>query len=390
MTHLSHGEFTPLPLPDGLEDDYVDCTSSCGLKYHVIRAGQPTHPLILFCHGYPELAFSWRKIMPAIAAQGYYCIAMDQRGYGRTTGNANDASYEDTDLSHYTMTNLVRDLVCLVYRLGYKKVHCIIGHDFGGVSSAMAALMRPDIFQSTIQMSHPHHAAPLPPFGPDATPKQTLDIQAELAKLNPPRKHYKYYNSTPTAAHDWNHPSQGLGTFLRGYFHLKSGDWEPNNPHPLKEWSAQALEEMPEYYIMRREHSMPQTVQTNMSNLDPTKTESWLPASDLKIYVQEWSRTGFGAALSWYRAQTASTPESAKDMLLFAGRRIEVPCMFISGSRDWGNYQQPGAFEGYESAEVVGEGCFRGCVLVEGAGHWVQQEKAEEVVGAVKRFLEGL
>lgn len=376
----------PLPLPEGITEDYIDCTPSCGLNFHILQSGQKGNPLILFCHGYPELAFSWRKILPAIAAKGYYCVAMDQRGYGRTTGWA-DKPFHEVDLDEYTLTNLVRDLVCLVYGLGYETVHTIVGHDFGGVSSAMTALMRPDIFRSTIQMSHPHHAPPLPP-SPSTPPKP--DIQTSLATLNPPRKHYKWYNSTPHAADHWSNPPQGLETYLRGYFHLKSANWAPNKPHPLTEWSAAALEEMPEYYIMRAEDSFPTTVSRNMEGENPHATETWLTPSDLAIYVQEWTRTGFQGALNWYRAQTASTPQSRKDLYLFAGRRIEVPVAFISGKQDWGNFQQPGALEGYEDPACVREGCFRGVTLVEGAGHWVQQEQPDEVLRAVEKFLGSL
>lgn len=115
--------FEPLPLPEGVSEDYVDCTSSCGLNFHILKAGETDKPLVLFCHGYPELAFSWRKILPAVAKAGYYCVAMDQRGYGRTTG-WEDKPYHEVDLTQYTMTNLVRDLVCLTYRLGYTDVAC--------------------------------------------------------------------------------------------------------------------------------------------------------------------------------------------------------------------------------------------------------------------------
>lgn len=385
MSQVNGTSLPPLPLPDSITEDYIDCTSSCGLNFHVLKAGQPGQPLILFCHGYPELAFSWRKVMPSIAASGYYCVAMDQRGYGRTTG-ADTRSYDEVDLSQYTMTNLVRDLICLVYKLGYRTVHCIIGHDFGGMSSAMAALMRPDVFHATIQMSHPHHAPPTPAFG-DEAPKSTLDIQVELAKLDPPRKHYKWYNAGPTAAHDWAHPPQGLEAYLRGYFHLKSAAWASNEPRPLPEWSAQALAPMPEYYIMRREHSFPQVVAANMRGEDARATVSWLSDADLSIYVQEWGRTGFQPALNWYRAQTATTPQSAKDLFLFSGRRIEVPVAFISGTRDWGNCQQPGALEGYEDQKVVKEGCLRGVTMIEGAGHWVQQEQPARVIDEVQKFL---
>lgn len=378
----------PLPLPEGLSEDYIDCTSSCGLNFHVIKAGKPKNPLILFCHGYPELAFSWRKIMPAIAAQGYYCVAMDQRGYGRTTG-WDQKPFHKVDLNEYTITNLVRDLVCLVYGLGYTTVHSVIGHDFGGVSSASTALMRPDIFQSTIQMSHPHHSPPTPP-SPDKPLKSKYDIQAELRKLNPPRKHYKWYNSTPEAAGHWDNPQQGLDTYLRGYFHLKSATWAQNKPHPLTEWSAKALEEMPEYYIMREADNFPESIARNMQGEDVHASESWLSREALDVYVSEWKRTGFQGALNWYRAQTASTPQSAKDMFLFAGRRIEVPVAFISGKQDWGNFQQPGALESYEDDTCVKEGCFRGSTLIDGAGHWAQQEQPEKVIDAISAFLKTL
>ncbi|KAI6796576.1 alpha/beta-hydrolase [Hortaea werneckii] len=381
--------FPPLPLPAGITEDRVDCSASCGLNYHVLKAGQPGNPLILFCHGYPELSFSWRKAMPSIAEAGYYCVAMDQRGYGRTIGS-DTRPYDEVDLTQYTMTNLVRDLVCLVYKLGYSEVKCIVGHDFGAVSSAMAALTRPDMFQATIQMSHPYHPPPTPPFGDEKT-EPKVDIQAELAKLNPPRKHYKWYNSTPTAAHDWDNPPQGLEAFLRGYFHLKSGDWQHNQPRPLTEWSAQALEQMPEYYIMGAQQTMPSSVAENMQTEDdPTKTETWLSPADLQVYCGEWQRTGFQGALNWYRAQTASTPQSRKDMLLFAGARIEVPCCFISGKQDWGNYQQPGALQSYEDPRAVRSGCFRGSKLIDGAGHWVQQEQPKAVVAEVLAFLKTL
>ncbi|KAL7621451.1 hypothetical protein AAE478_008774 [Parahypoxylon ruwenzoriense] len=382
-----------LPLPEGIAEDYVDCSTSCGLTWHVLKAGEPGRPLVLFCHGYPELAYSWRKVLPKVAEAGYYCVAMDQRGYGRTKGWPRRQPFEEVDLNDYVFTNLVRDLVCLVYALGYTETHSIVGHDFGGVSSAMAALMRPDIFRSTIQMSHPHHRPAEPTLGENQRTgerKEKVNIQAELAKLTPPRKHYKWYNSTAQAATDWENPPQGLESFLRGYFHLKSADWDKNAPQPLEKWSAEELAAMPEYYIMRAEHSMPDAVAANMVGEDASRTERWLTPEALRIYCDEWRRTGFQGALNWYRAQTASTPQAARDVLLFAGRRIEVPCAFISGKQDWGNYQQPGAFESYEDPRTVKEGCYRGAKLIEGAGHWVQQEQPEAVVREILAFFDTL
>ncbi|KAI1760723.1 alpha/beta-hydrolase [Hypoxylon sp. FL1150] len=373
-----------LPLPEGITSDYIDC----GLTYHVLKAGEPGKPLVLFCHGFPELAFSWRKILPRVAAAGYYCVAMDQRGYGRTKGWPQHQNFADVDLNDYRFTNLVRDHVCLVYGLGYTTVYSIIGHDFGAVSSAMGALMRPDIFKSSIQMSHPHTRPAEPPLGGQVGKgEKKVDVPAELAKLDPPRKHYKWYNSSPEAAKDWETPSQGLEAFLRGYFHLKSADWDGNRPRPLERWAAAELAEMPEYYIMQASHTMPQSVAANMAGEDVSKTERWLAPEALRVYCSEWGRTGFQGALNWYRAQT---PQPARDVLLFAGRRIEVPCAFISGKQDWGNYQQPGALEGYEDPKTVKEGCYRGARLLDGAGHWVQQEQPDAVVREILGFFETL
>lgn len=385
----------PLPLPSGVNSSYVDCSSSCGLTFHILSAGKDEDvkkPLILLMHGFPELAFSWRNLIPKLAAKGYYVVAPDQRGYGRTIGYDN-RSYDKVDLREFTITNLIRDLVCLVYALGYEKVHCIIGHDFGGVSSATAPLIRPDIFQSCIQMSHPHHAPPTPPFDVGEETKAPLEadpeaqhvhtIQDDLAALSPPRKHYKWYNSTAPAADDWQYAPQGMRDFLRGYFHVKSADWARNQPHPLSGWTASELAKMPDYYILPLHSTMPEAVESLMGNEDAHATRRWLTDGDLAVYVFEWQRTGFQGGLNWYRAQTSQTAFQRADMLLFAGRKIEVPTCFISGEKDWGNYQQPGALDKYEAS------CsdFRGAKFIKGAGHWVQQEQPEKVMEAVVAFL---
>ncbi|KAF1994288.1 alpha/beta-hydrolase [Amniculicola lignicola CBS 123094] len=379
--------FPPLPLPAGISESYVHCSAN-GLTFHFLESGYTpdrSKPLLLLCHGYPELAFSWRKVMPALAAAGYYVVAFDQRGYGRTTG-WDDSTFANVDLKEFTMTNLVRDVIVLVNALGYSSVKSIIGHDFGAVTASMAALMRPDLFKSCIMMSHPFKPVPTLPFniahGNEQDTRPTPDISRELARLSPPRKHYKWYNSTAVAAFQWSVPLQGLEDFLRGYMHVKSASYSANQPFELAGWTASELAKMPHYYIMPLHSSMPETIAKLMSTEDASLTKHWLSDADLAVYVHEWSRTGFQGGLNWYRTSTDAAKRA--DLALFAGKKIECPSTFISGVKDWGNFQEPGAME------RLGDTCgdFRGCRMIEGAGHWPQQEQPERVVEAVLEFLE--
>ncbi|PSN60093.1 epoxide hydrolase 2 [Corynespora cassiicola Philippines] len=395
----SNTPFPPLPLPSSISETYVH-TPTNNLVFHVLTSGSRSNPLLLLVHGYPELAYSWRKVMPALAAAGYFVVAYDQRGYGRTLG-WDDSTYARVDMAQFSMTNLVRDAVTLVHALGHRSVACIVGHDFGAVTASLCGLIRPDFFKSVVMMSHPYkEAEPLPfniAFQPRTNDKDEHDqgssgggtakpdIARDLAMLTPPRKHYKLYNSTAVAALQWSVPVQGLGPFLRGYFHVKSAAYAPNAPFPLQAWSASELAKMPLYYIMPLHASMPETIASLMAeepDLDATK--AWLSDEELDVYVQEWGRTGFQGGLNWYR--TATDGARLRDLEVFAGKRIECPAAFVSGERDWGNYQQPGALE--RLPETCGD--FRGAVFVEGAGHWPQQEQPERVVEELLKFLRGL
>src|SRR5881392_1085440 len=145
---------TPLEtatLPPGIRSRFVRGVN--GLDIHILEAGYAPagRPLVLLLHGFPEIAYSWRKVMPAHAAAGYHAIAPDQRGYGRTTGW--DADY-DGALAPFRMLNLVRDAAELVSLLGYRSV-AVVGHDFGAPVAAYCALSRPQTFRSLVLMSAP-------------------------------------------------------------------------------------------------------------------------------------------------------------------------------------------------------------------------------------------
>ena len=149
-------------LPEGVRARFVD--NGNGLSMHVLEAGWQGggRPMALLLHGFPEIAYSWRMVLPALAAAGYHVVAPDQRGYGRTTGWR--AGYDD-DLSPFFMLNLVRDIVGLVAGLGRRSVAAVIGHDYGSPVAAVCALVRPDVFRSVVLMSAPLGGPP--PMLPD-------------------------------------------------------------------------------------------------------------------------------------------------------------------------------------------------------------------------------
>jgi pimeloyl-ACP methyl ester carboxylesterase len=371
-----------IPLPSSIRSRFVENIN--GLRMHVLEAGFETkgRPCLLLLHGFPELAFSWRKVMPALADAGYHVIAPDQRGYGRTTGW--DANY-DGDLNSFRLLNLVRDALGLVSAFGYRSVDAVVGHDFGSSVAAWCALVRPDVFRSVALMSAPFAGAPSLPFntadGP-AKPKREDPVHRELAALPRPRKHYQWYYSTRAANADMHQAPQGVHDFLRAYYHHKSADWKDNKPTPLQSWSAHELAKLPTYYVMDLAKNMAETVAEEMPSAEIIAANQWLPDRELAFYSAEYVRTGFQGGLQWYRCGTSGA--FTAELETHSGRTIDVPSCFISGKQDWGTYQRPGVYEAMQQSA-----CTRmiGVHLVDGAGHWVQQEQPEQVSHVLLQFV---
>jgi pimeloyl-ACP methyl ester carboxylesterase len=389
IVHLDAATLAPYgnsTLPAGIRSRTVSNIN--GLAIHMLEAGFETkgRPCILLLHGFPELAYSWRKVMPPLAAAGYHVVAPDQRGYGRTTGW--DDAY-DGDVDSFRLPNLVRDALGLVSALGYLSVAAVIGHDFGSPVAAFCAVIRPDVFHSVALMSAPFAGPPSLPFNtaqelaPSAATARS-SVFEDLAKLDPPRKHYQQYYRTREANDNMRRPPQGIHAFLRAYYHFKSADWKQNQPFRLTAFTASELAKMPSYYIMDLGKGMAETAAEQMPTAQEIAACKWLIEAEVSVYADEYSRTGFQGGLQWYRCIVG---KYIAELEMFSGRTIDVPACFIAGKSDWGAYQAPGSLERMQTGAVCTQ--WRGTHLVEGAGHWVQQEQPEEVSRLLLQFLRG-
>jgi pimeloyl-ACP methyl ester carboxylesterase len=373
-------------LPSGVNSRSVAVND---LTMHILEGGYTPggerRPLVLLLHGFPELAYSWRKLILPISQAGYHVVAPDQRGYGRTCPQV--PKYTD-DLAPYRMFNLVRDVVALVHALGYSTAHAIVGHDFGSPLAGFCALIRPDIFQRVACMSAPFPGAPSLPFdverNPDIQkPRSVIDLAPGFAALDPPRKHYVLYYSTPDANTHMHNPEGGLHQFLRTYFHAKSADVQGHPvPHPLSP-DPKSLAELPSYYLMPLHATMPQAVALDAPTSDEVAANTWLPNAELDVYVREFARVGFQGGLNWYRCRTDI--RMMQDLAAFAGKTILAPAIFIGGKMDWGVYQDPGGLT--RMRQVCTAMNEEDVFVVDGGGHWIMQEQPEAVTKILLQFF---
>ncbi len=317
--------------------------------------------------------------MLPLADLGFHVIAPDQRGYGRTTGWS--SSYQG-DLAPFGLINLVEDAATLIASLGYASAASVVGHDFGSAVAAYCGLIKSEIFQSVVMMSAPFEGSADEEISNQTDESIKQDIDRALAALRRPRKHYQKYYCCRTANNNMRHCCQGIGAFLRAYFYYKSADWEGNAPVPLKAWRASELALMPTYYIMNLAVGMAETVAEYMPSEQQIANCSWLPEKQLKIYAEEFGRTGFQGGLQWYRC--GFDERQIGQLRNYSNQSIDIPSCFIGGEKDWGVFQKPGAYEKMQSRACTK---MYSCDLVANAGHWVQQEQPEKVVELLSRFI---
>jgi pimeloyl-ACP methyl ester carboxylesterase len=370
-------------LPAGIRSRVIAGVN--GISMHVLEAGfqSPGRPGLLLVHGFPELGYSWRKVMVPLADAGFHVMAPDQRGYGKSGGT--EVKFDD-DLAPFSTLNRVRDMLALTAALGHQSLRAIVGHDFGSPVAAWCALTRPDVFRSVVMMSAPFAGTARLPFNtanaPPVPQSPAPDMDAGLAALSPPRKHYQTYYTTREANENMWHAAQGLHAFLRAYYHAKSADWPHNTPHPLAANTPAEFAKLPRYYVMDKDKGMAEQVAGDMPSAEQIAQCRWLPDRELAVYVTEYGRTGFQGGLQSYRV--GRSPRLAAELLLFAGRTIDVPAAFISGKSDWGVFQRAGSYEAMQKTACTK---FWSAHLIDGAGHWVQQEQPEKTAALILQFL---
>jgi len=369
-------------LPGGIRSRLID--NNNGIVMHILEAGFETtgRPCVVLLHGFPELAYTWRHQLLALAQAGFHAVAPDLRGYGRTA--AAPVSFED-DLAQYSMLSRVSDVLGLTRAIGHETLACVVGHDWGGPTAQWCALARPDVFRSVVSVSTPFTGPPSLPLATADRPKASesvIDIEKDLAALPRPRKHYWWYSASREANQDMWHAPQGVHDLLRAMYYFKSADWKGNAPFALKSWAAEELSKMPEYYVMDFDKSISETMAAHMPSSEEIAACRWMTEGDLRVYSAEYARTGFQGGLNYYRVLT--NPRYSAELRLFSGRTIDNPACFIGGARDWGVRQSPGAFE-----SMGKDVCTRllGVHSIEGAGHSVPEEKPREVNRLLIEFL---
>ena len=390
-TYAKAGPYGGNTLPAGVRVRLVPNVN--GLTVNMIEAGTQGRPLVLLLHGFPNLGYSWRKVMPALAAAGYYAVSPDIRGYGRTTGW--DDSF-DADPIEFLSLNQVRDQIALANALGYRKVEMIVGHDTGSGIAVNSAIIRPDIFLRLTFLGGQGGPPPSFPFNTaNGSPLPHADytnaeLDAAYAQLNPPRRAYGNYWASKQADYDMKHlpPGMTMSSFFRAFYYMKSHDFPGNQnlrPQHAVHTAKEAAEQdaaIPEYYVMRRDRSMPATMAAYMPSKDYIANCKWFTPAECDVYGQEYTLSGWTGALHNYRR--GFLPASREEMMTFAGRTIDVPTQVISGRQDWGANRSVG---GPEKAGQRGFTKFKGVHMVDGAGHWVHEEQPEIVTHQLLSFL---
>ena len=303
-----------------------------GIEMFLLEQGEG--PLVVLCHGWPELSYSWRHQVPALAAAGFHVVAPDMRGYGGTSA--------PEDINAYTLFDLVGDVVGLVDALGEKQA-VVVGHDWGAAVAWHCAMFRPDIFTKVAGLSVP------PPLRGRGRPLETLR-QSGITNF-----YWQYFQPPGVAEAEFE---RDIATTMRVVLGGRRLSSDP----------AAAL-----------------FIQDGKGFLgDPDLSRplpKWLNEADLAHFTEAYTKSGFRGGLNWYRNLDRNWELTAP----WQGAQIHQPSLFIAGSKDSVITGLIGVKRVADMERVLPN--LKGKIILEGAGHWVQQERPDEVNAALIDFL---
>ncbi|WP_172799354.1 alpha/beta hydrolase [Mycobacterium sp. IS-3022] len=304
-----------------------------GVRLRVLEAGERGAPLVVLAHGFPELAYSWRHQLPALAEAGYHVLAPDQRGYG--------GSSRPDAIDAYNVVELCADVVGLLDDTGAERA-VIVGHDFGGVVAWAAPLLHPDRFAGAVGICAP------------PVPRSRVPTTQAFRRIFGEKFFYiLYYQEPGPADAELNRdPAMTMRKLLGSATAAKDGLVD-----------QRMLEPGPHGFLAR----IP----------EPGDLPDWISQDEFDYYVDEFTRTGFTAPLNWYRCfdlnweLTATTPAAT----------IAVPSLFLGGADD-----PTLAYTPRHRAREIVTGDYRE-VMIDGAGHWLPQERPAAVNAVLLDFL---
>ena len=376
-------------LPPGIRSRFVrrhqrpqDARAGGGLR------DKPAGPCLLLLHGFPELAYSWRKVMLPLAAAGYHVVAPDQRGYGRTTGW--DADY-DGDLG--AVPHAQPGARCArrwCRRSAIAPSRPSIGHDFGSPVAAWCALLRPDVFRSVVLMSAPFAGPPALPFDTARSGADARTGRPRHPRRRSPRCRRRASTISGTTRRarpttTCGNAPQGMHAFLRAYYHHKSADWTANKPYPLTAWTAEELAKLPTYYVMDLDKGMAETVAAEMPSRSRDRR---LPLADRRRACASTAASTRAPASRAGCNGTAAGPAAGSTPSCRSSPAAPSTCRRCSSpARATGASTSARRLRADADARLHADAA--ACHLVDGAGHWVQQEQPEAVTRLLLSFLKG-
>ncbi len=309
-----------------------------GIRMHIAESGKG--PLIILCHGFPELSYSWRHQIGALGEAGFHCVAPDQRGYGQTD--------RPEPIGAYDILNLVGDIVGLVKALGEKEAF-IIGHDWGASVAWHCALLRPDLFSAVVALSVPF----LPRLEGNLPPTEIMK------KMSGEQVFYQLYFQEPGRA-EADLEADVRKTMRRTLYSL-SGDSPPER---------------------RWRFMLDKSEKTLHPSSAPEALPPWLKEEDLDYFTEEFQRTGFRGGLNWYRNIDRNWGLTS----FLDGAKVRLPALFVAGEVDPVITMYRKAYDTLQRNVLH----LKGKILIPGVGHWVNQERPDEVNQLILQFLKSL